>query len=310
MSNSGSQEDGQWPDFVPPDLGESINDAPKEPLLDGLPAAGPAGRPAGWHASGNPRWGSVTNTPTPDPSAWQPPTRPARRPDPERWFNQPVTSVPRRQPVEARFTVGMILACLVIWVGQILWPQLTSWLMMVPAAVPSQPWRLLTAALVHVPSSLTHVGFNMLTLWLMGRYLEPLMRTGRFAALYILSALGGSVMQMLLAGSSGWYAGSVGASGAIFGLFGAYMVISWLTGRSLTSMWALLGINLVVTLLSPGISWQGHLGGLVTGAATAAAMLAPGVRGAGTRATTWTRAGLAGVVALLAAGVALALALH
>lgn len=212
--------------------------------------------------------------------------------------------------MNAPFTVAMILACIVIWVGQILWPQLTSWLMMVPAAVAGQPWRLVTAALVHVPSSLTHIGFNMLTLWLMGRYLEPLLRTGRFAAVYVLSAVGGSMMQMLGSGSSGWHSGSVGASSAIFGLFGAYMVISWLTGRSLTSMWALLGINLVITLMSPGISWQGHLGGLITGAATTAAMLAPGVRGAGTRATAWTRVGLIVIVGLLAAGIVGSVALH
>lgn len=123
-----------------------------------------------------------------------------------------------------------------------------------------EPWRLLTAALVH--SSLWHVGLNMLALFMIGRSLEPLLGRWRFLTLYVLSALGGSVAVTLLSfGTS-----VVGASGAIFGLFGALLVIGRHIGANIAGIAIVLGINLVIGFI-PGfnVSWQAHVGGLVTG---------------------------------------------
>lgn len=124
-----------------------------------------------------------------------------------------------------------------------------------------EPWRLLTAALVH--SSFWHVGLNMLALWMIGRNLEPVLGRARFLVLYLLGALGGSVAVALLAPNSF----VVGASGAIFALFGALVIIARHIGAEITGILIVLGINLVIGFL-PGmaISWQAHVGGLVAGA--------------------------------------------
>jgi membrane associated rhomboid family serine protease len=142
---------------------------------------------------------------------------------------------------------------------------------------PFQPWRVLTAALAH--ASFLHLALNMFTLWILGRSLEPLLGKGRFLALYLISALGGSVAVTLLAPLTS----VVGASGAIFGLFGALLVIGRHIGADIRVIAVLIGINFafpfvlalinsigsgsfVAALNAVGISWQAHLGGLVVGA--------------------------------------------
>ncbi|KRA25151.1 Rhomboid family protein [Microbacterium sp. Root61] len=133
-----------------------------------------------------------------------------------------------------------------------------------------QPWRLFTVLLVH--SSIWHVGLNMLALWMIGRSLEPLLGRSRFLALYLISGLGGSVGVALLAPGQ-WV---VGASGAIFGLFGALLVIGRHIGANVTSIAILIGINFAFpfvqglmagSMAAVQISWQAHLGGLIAGAA-------------------------------------------
>jgi membrane associated rhomboid family serine protease len=150
----------------------------------------------------------------------------------------------------------------------------TSRFMFVPVLALSEPWRFLTSAFLHSPSFLLHIAFNMYALWLVGPYLESLLGRVRFVAVYLLSALGGSVGVLLLArpaaDSQSWFTGVVGASGAVFGLWGALMVINRRLGRDNAGMIALIVINGVIGFF-PGlhIAWQGHLGGLVTGAAAA-----------------------------------------
>ncbi len=124
-----------------------------------------------------------------------------------------------------------------------------------------EPWRLITGAFLH--SSFWHIGLNMLALWMLGRSLEPLLGHGRFVTLYLLSALGGSIGVSLLAPGI-WV---VGASGAVFGLLGAILVIGRHIGANITGILIVLAINLAIGFL-PGssIAWQAHLGGLVTGA--------------------------------------------
>jgi len=163
-----------------------------------------------------------------------------------------------------------------------------------------QPWRVLTVTLVH--GSPWHIALNMLALWALGRSLEPLLGRWRFAALYVLSAMGGSVLVALLAP----YTWVIGASGAVWGLLGAMFIIGRHIGANVTAIAVLLGLNLVITFL-PGsnISWQGHIGGGLVG-------LLVGWIYARTRATRQQRtqkllltATAAGLIALLAASVAL-----
>lgn len=130
---------------------------------------------------------------------------------------------------------------------------------------PFEPWRMLTVALVHSPSSIFHVLFNMLSLWLFGQGLESLLGRWRFLALYVLSALGGSIAVLYLAPVNGPV---VGASGAIFGLLGAFFIVQRKLGGNATGILVLVGLNLALGFIVPGISWQAHLGGLLVGAVT------------------------------------------
>ncbi|GAA0395263.1 rhomboid family intramembrane serine protease [Acrocarpospora corrugata] len=125
-------------------------------------------------------------------------------------------------------------------------------------------WRLITGAFLHLRPTgafaITHILFNMWALYAIGPELERRLGHLRFAALYLLSALGGSVAVFLFSVYP-----SVGASGAIYGLFGALFVVSRRLGYDARGVLWLIGINVVLTFAIPGISWQGHLGGLVIG---------------------------------------------
>jgi membrane associated rhomboid family serine protease len=121
-------------------------------------------------------------------------------------------------------------------------------------------YRLVTAAFLHV--GLLHLALNMISLAVLGPPLEAALGRSRFLALYLLSALGGSVAAFLLAPPNTL---GVGASGAIFGLFGAFYVVVRRLGGSTSTIVGLLVVNLIITFAVPFIDWRAHLGGLVTG---------------------------------------------
>jgi membrane associated rhomboid family serine protease len=125
---------------------------------------------------------------------------------------------------------------------------------------PFEPWRLLTVALVHSPQQLFHIFFNMLALWMFGQQLEGMLGKYRFLALYAISALGGSVAVLWLQGGP-----VVGASGAIFGLLGAFFVLVRKLGGNTTGLLIVIGLNLAVGFFAGSISWQAHVGGLISG---------------------------------------------
>ncbi len=183
-------------------------------------------------------------------------------------------------------TLTIIGICVVVWLAQKVSPQVSSMVEFSPFLGASEPWRFLTAAFAHSPGQLLHILFNMYALWVLGQYLEPLLGPLRFAILYLVSAIGGSVGYLLLAtppalpltqagvNHSSWLIPVVGASGAVFGLFGALLVLNRHLGRSSRPMFAVLAINAVFGFVVPGIAWQAHLGGFLTGAALAAVITA------------------------------------
>ena len=124
-----------------------------------------------------------------------------------------------------------------------------------------QWYRLLTAMFLH--AGVVHILFNMLSLWWLGGPLEQALGRARFTALYFVSGLAGSALTYLLAEPN---QPSLGASGAIFGLFGAMAVLMRRMRYDMRPIVVLLVINLMITF-SPGfnISWQAHIGGLVAG---------------------------------------------
>lgn len=122
-----------------------------------------------------------------------------------------------------------------------------------------QPWRALTTTLAH--GSLWHLGFNMLTLWIFGRVLEPLYGRTRFLLVWIAAALGGSLAATIATPM----VSVIGASGAVFGLFGAYFVVMRQARMNTTSLIVLVGINIVLGFIVPNVAWEAHVGGLLVG---------------------------------------------
>lgn len=172
-------------------------------------------------------------------------------------------------------TLTIIGICAVSWLLQLVtsgaWTEaLWFW----PWGGVIEPWRFLTASFLHSTSPL-HILFNMYALWITGQFLEPLLGRVRFGVLCLLSAVGGSVAVLLLAGdpatSDAWVTPVVGASGMVFGLFGAMLPVMRRLGRSMGQVLVLLAINGAIGFFVPNISWQAHLGGLVTGALVATA---------------------------------------
>ncbi len=143
-------------------------------------------------------------------------------------------------------------------------------------------WRALTPVLLH--GGIMHIGFNMYALYLFGPRLEREVGRVAFACMYLASAAGGSLLSLLTGSDSflarvlrdnvvvlEWFPRSVGASGAIFGLFGAWMFVAYKlrstpAGRSMFNQLAvLLVINAALPFILPIIDWRAHVGGFLTG---------------------------------------------
>jgi membrane associated rhomboid family serine protease len=124
----------------------------------------------------------------------------------------------------------------------------------------TEPWRMITSIFVHL--SILHLLFNMYSVYIFGPLLESMLGRLRFAALFLLAGFGGSVAVLLVAPTIA----VAGASGAIFGLLGAFFVIQRHLGGSNTQLIIVIVLNLVIGFVVPQIAWQAHIGGLVVGA--------------------------------------------
>jgi membrane associated rhomboid family serine protease len=134
-------------------------------------------------------------------------------------------------------------------------------------------WRLLTGGFLHIGP--IHLLFNMLALWVLGRDMETVLGRGRFLAVYLISLLGGSAAVMVFSAPNQAVAG---ASGAVFGLMGGLAVVLRRLRAPAGQVVGLIAVNLVISVIIPGISLLGHLGGLVVGAAVTAALVYAPVR--------------------------------
>jgi membrane associated rhomboid family serine protease len=154
-------------------------------------------------------------------------------------------------------------------------------------------WRLVTAGFLH--AGLIHLGFNMLLLWWFGSELERGLGRLRFLAIYFVSLLAGSAGAILLSPQ----AATVGASGAVFGLFGAAFILERQAGITRGPAFTIIVLNLVLSFVIPGISIGGHIGGLVGGALSMLALTRLGRVHA-----VYGKPGLVGVLGVAAVGVA------
>lgn len=166
--------------------------------------------------------------------------------------------------------------CIVVWIVEavlnLVWQGgLNAMLnagMLMPATAVHKPWTFISSMFLHQPNSLWHILFNMLTLWCVGPVLERMMGHWSFLALYAVSGLAGGTGMMLwavLSGASGWITPVYGASGALFGLFAAILVVYRRIGLDIRSMMIWMLINFLMPVIMPNIAWQAHLGGFLFG---------------------------------------------
>lgn len=201
-----------------------------------------------------------------------------------------------RPTASARVTVGIVAVSIAAFVLQMVIGVNRSAVEfgLVPGAIAidNQWWRLLSPVLLH--GGLLHLFFNMYVLWMLGQQLERVLGHARFAALYAVSALGGSAASYAFSSVA---TVSVGASGAVFGLMSALVITGRFLRYDVSQALVLIGINTVIGFVVPGIDWRAHLGGLVAGAAVAFVY----ARAPKVARSAWQGAGVASVVAMIAA---------
>jgi membrane associated rhomboid family serine protease len=179
-------------------------------------------------------------------------------------------------------TYALMALCVVVYIGQLVsGGAVTDAGVLDPRYVATEPWRMITSAFLHSPQSFLHILFNLYALFIFGPALEQFLGRVRFLALYLVTALGGSVGVVLVYqlwivsghASEHWLgtllspASSLGASGAIFGLLGAIIALRKAMGVQSMQLLIVVVANLAISFFVPGIAWEAHLGGLLTGLA-------------------------------------------
>lgn len=169
-------------------------------------------------------------------------------------------------------TFGLIAVCVLVFAASLIpGAGVLNALAYAPFVTEQQPWRMLTSVFTHSTNFWAHILFNMYALYFLGTVLEPIFGRLRFFALFLVSGLAGSVGVLLFSPIDSVV---VGASGAVFGLFGALFVLQLKRRGDLRQIIVLLLINGAIGFV-PGlnIAWQAHLGGLIGGALLAAVFI-------------------------------------
>ena len=160
-------------------------------------------------------------------------------------------------------TKFLSISLLVVYVFQFLLGDvlIANFALFAPSVTNGQWWLLITAGFLH--GSIIHLLFNVYILWVLGSQLENIVGKAKFTIIYFGSLLGGSLASYLFS-PFGFY--SIGASGAIFGLMGAMLVVGRKRNLDISQITTLVVINVVIGFVLSGIDWRAHLGGLAAGA--------------------------------------------
>ncbi len=137
-----------------------------------------------------------------------------------------------------------------------------------PLVQSGEYWRLFSVALVH--GGLTHLFFNMFSLLVLGNPVEEALGKARFLVIFFISLLTGSLASIYLNSTPHV---SVGASGAVFGLFGAFIAMRKMISEGVRDIYVIVGLNFIFGFVLGGVDWRAHLGGLVGGYLTTALLL-------------------------------------
>jgi len=162
-----------------------------------------------------------------------------------------------------RFLASSLISIYVIQLvfGDIL---IQNFSLFAPAVSGGQWWRLLTAGFLH--GSILHLFMNVYILWVIGNQIEKIIGSVKFSVIYFLSLIGGSLASFWFSPFGSY---SIGASGAIFGLMGAMLIIGRKMRLDISQVAFLVGINVVLGFVLSGIDWRAHLGGLFVGVISA-----------------------------------------
>ncbi len=168
----------------------------------------------------------------------------------------------------AIFVLGMLSPALIQWMQLVGRIGFADQIGQAGGVAGGEVWRLITSVFVHV--QIWHLAVNMFTLWILGPPLERLLGRARFTALYLVAGLTGSAVAYAFTDPR---VGVVGASGALFGLFGATVMLSRKMKADMSWFLGTLAINVVINVLfARFLSWQGHLGGFIGGLLLGAAL--------------------------------------
>jgi membrane associated rhomboid family serine protease len=166
-------------------------------------------------------------------------------------------------------TLSLITIICAAYLADQLYPQFYEYTALFGPLVQSgEVWRLFTVALVH--GGLTHLFFNMFSLLVLGNPVEATLGKARFLIIFFVSLLTGSLSSVYL--SSYPYV-SVGASGAVFGLFGAFIAMRKMIREGVRDIYLIIGLNFIFGFILGGVDWRAHLGGLVGGYLTTTVLL-------------------------------------
>ncbi len=160
-------------------------------------------------------------------------------------------------------TKFLSISLLVVYVFQFLLGDvlIANFALFAPSVTNGQWWLLITAGFLH--GSIIHLLFNVYILWVLGSQLENIVGKAKFIIIYFGSLLGGSLASYLFSPIGSY---SIGASGAIFGLMGAMLVVGRKRNLDISQITTLVVINVVIGFVLSGIDWRAHLGGLAAGA--------------------------------------------
>jgi len=160
-------------------------------------------------------------------------------------------------------TKFLSISLLVVYVFQFLLGDvlIANFALFAPSVTNGQWWLLITAGFLH--GSIIHLLFNVYILWVLGSQLESIVGKSKFIIIYFGSLLGGSLASYLFSPFGSY---SIGASGAIFGLMGAMLVVGRKRNLDISQITTLVVINVVIGFVLSGIDWRAHLGGLGAGA--------------------------------------------
>ena len=166
-------------------------------------------------------------------------------------------------------TLSLITIICAAYLADQLYPQFYEYTALYGPLVDSgEYWRLFSVALVH--GGLTHLFFNMFSLLVLGNPVEAALGKARFLTIFLVSLLTGSLASIYL---NSYPHVSVGASGAIFGLFGAFIAMRKLISEGVRDIYVIIGLNFVFGFVLGGVDWRAHLGGLIGGYLTTAILL-------------------------------------